>query len=84
MSVVITNISSKLIRIKKDDNKEGFFKWDLNAYIYYKFEEDTTIFGDNNLIITYIIAGNNLKMRKRLELSFNAIIDSSYGPIKEE
>jgi len=79
---LIQFFSDVRLQCHRINKREGLFKWDVNAYIYYRFDEKKSVFDDDHIIITYIIAGSNLKMQERLEYSFKEIIDSLYGPIQ--
>jgi hypothetical protein len=63
---------------------EGFFTWGENAYIYYSFKEERSLFTENLINTEYIIGGSNKLTVKRLEKYFIDFINFFYGPIKED
>lgn len=60
--------------------KEGLFAWEVNACIYYKYEETGDAIKGRYIKFSYTVGGQKEPRYNRLFNEFQAIIERLYGP----
>lgn len=60
--------------------KEGLFAWEMNACIYYKYEETGDAIKGRYIKFSYVVGGQKEPRYNRLFNEFQTIIERLYGP----